>query len=237
MDTPPTLAGAMAAAQAEMKDPTRNKTANVPNRPVRHYAGLDDLLEAVRPVFARHGIAITQPVEYREGRPFLVSRLLHGPSAQSLESAWELTAKGSAQDRGSELTYARRYTLEGLVGAAATEDDDGAAGSGVQQDTAPRKRATPAKKEEPAPPTVGESNGHHPSWTKAASAAFCADLGRIGMDYKVVATLAEEMGEPRPSQADPSGRAACLRFCHSAEGRTAYAAKVPGWAPPVPGAK
>jgi hypothetical protein len=226
--TTPTLASALAAAQVEMRDPTRNKTASVPNRPTRHYAGLDDIFEAVRPVLARHGLAITQPIRYIDGRPFIVSTLLHGLSGQSVESSWELTSKGDPQTRGSEITYARRYTLEGLVGVAATEDDDGADASPPPPPKPPR--AAPVPKPKP-----GENPDHHPTWAKV-SAAFCAQLNEMGMDYKVVAAIAEELGEPRPSAAPPAKRDACLEFLRSDAGRARYAAKVPGWTPKAGGA-
>lgn len=115
---------ALAAAQAEVRDPTRSKSGQVRGRTDYTYAGLDDLLEAVRPVFARHGIAIAQPIVHRDGKPFIVSQLRH-ESGEVLESSWELRNGGTPQDRGSEITYARRYTLEGLTGVAATADDDG----------------------------------------------------------------------------------------------------------------
>jgi hypothetical protein len=72
---------------------------------------------------------------------------------------------------------------------------------------------------------------HHPTWERGR-APFCAELGRLGMQYEVVAELSEALGEPRPSAADPTKRAACLTWLRSAAGREAYAAKVPGWVPP-----
>lgn len=135
------LAAALAAAQGELQDPERTKRGQVRGRGDYRYAGLDDLLRAIRPVLSRHEIALTQRQERREIDTYLVSELRHS-SGEVIESSWRLTCAGTPQERGSELTYARRYTLEGLVGVAPTEeDDDGAAASALKPE--PKKAPSP----------------------------------------------------------------------------------------------
>lgn len=139
---PITLASALANAQAELTDPLRTKVMAVPNRPSRMYAGLDDLFAAVRPVLARHGIAITQTTE-RAGEEWVLATRLRG-FGETIESLWPFDFKGGPQDIGSRLTYFRRYSLEALVGVAATHDDDAEAPQASHRDPKPAKgKATP----------------------------------------------------------------------------------------------
>lgn len=160
----PDLATALAAAQAEISDPARNKQAKIPGRTKYRYAGLDDLLQAIRPVLGRHGIAFVQAMEVREGGVVvLVTKLLHGPSDEEQVSEYLLSWTGKPQDKGSELTYARRYSLEALAGVAATMDDDG--GSEVVDAQAPAMPPPPP----PAPPTW---------WTPRQAKDWSAAIGR-----------------------------------------------------------
>ena len=107
-----------------------------------NYAGLDEVIEACRNVLNKHGIAITQTVEYTpevtktpEGggdmqyfpqQVFLVTTLLY--QDQSIRSVMPLEyKKGDMQSLGSALSYARRYSLQAIA-CLATEDaldDDG----------------------------------------------------------------------------------------------------------------
>lgn len=146
------LATALAAAQAELKDPTRNKSGQVKGRTDYRYAGLDDLLQAVRPALTKHGIALAQIVDVRDGQVGLRSELLH-TSGESIGGFYPLDWSGNPQARGSELTYARRYSLEALVGVAATEDDDASSASDDrdERDEAADQQPEPEKAPEPNP--------------------------------------------------------------------------------------
>jgi len=119
------LAEALAAAQAEISDPPRTKSGQVRGKRDYKYAGLDDLLQTVRPVLSRHGLAVVQTVDLLDGHPVLSTRLMHSAGG-CISSSYPLGWDGGPQDHGSELTYARRYSLEAMVGVAATADDDAA---------------------------------------------------------------------------------------------------------------
>ena len=134
-----TLQSVLAKAQTELK-----KAAKSADNPYfkSKYAGLDEVIEACRNVLNKHGIAVTQTVEYtpemtRTGeksedlyttpqQTFLVTTLLYGD--QSIRSVIPLDYKrGDMQSFGSALTYARRYGLAAIC-CLATEDfldDDG----------------------------------------------------------------------------------------------------------------
>ena len=135
-DTLPTV---LAKAQSELK-----KAAKSADNPYfkSKYAGLDEVIEASRNILNKHGIAVTQTVEYtpevtRKGevsedkyttpqQTLLVTTLLY--REQSIRSVIPLNYKlGDMQSFGSALTYARRYGLASIC-CLATEDsldDDG----------------------------------------------------------------------------------------------------------------
>ena len=117
------IATALAKCQAELTNPPKTKTANAGKYSYR-YADLAEIIDHVRPVMTKHGLAFVQMVTVIEERNFLVSRLLH-TSGQYLESVYPLPRQAGSQEMGSAITYARRYSLCALLGIAAEEDDDG----------------------------------------------------------------------------------------------------------------
>lgn len=123
---PQTLAEALAAAQMEITDP--NKDSVNPHFRSR-YADLATVLKTVRPVLAKHGLAITQTTQVDEqGRLLLVTRL-HWRDEELVGYYPIQPVKADPQGYGSALTYARRYTIQAIVGVAADDDDDGNAAS------------------------------------------------------------------------------------------------------------
>jgi hypothetical protein len=132
---------ALAAAQAEIKTVAKDRTnPHFKNR----YATLDAIMEAVRPVLAKHGLSIVQgctiPSEV-DGRltGFAVETMVLHASGEYLSNmVYMPLAKQSAQDAGSALTYGRRYGVSALLSLATDDDDDG------EQATAPQRQAAPA---------------------------------------------------------------------------------------------
>jgi hypothetical protein len=121
------LTRALAKAQAELKNPPKDRV----NPHFRsRYADLATVRDWVLPVLNRHGLGVVQlPCEW-EGRLALLTLLLH-ESGEYLGAYMPLRpVKDDPQGIGSALTYARRYTLQAIVGVAGEEDDDGNAASG-----------------------------------------------------------------------------------------------------------
>jgi len=116
------IAAALAGAQGELTNPPKTKTANLGKYKYR-YADLAEIIEHVRPVLAKHSLAVVQ-LTVADARNVLVTRLMH-ESGQYLEATYPLPAQAAAQDMGSAITYARRYSLCAILGIAADEDDDG----------------------------------------------------------------------------------------------------------------
>lgn len=113
------IAPALAKAQAEMSNPPKTKTANVGKYKYR-YADLAEIIDHVRATLGKHGLAVTQIVDGA-----MLRTLLMHESGQTLESRYDLPAQAAAQEMGSAITYARRYSLCAILGIAAEEDDDG----------------------------------------------------------------------------------------------------------------
>jgi hypothetical protein len=115
------LTKALAAAQGEMKNATLNcVNPHFKNR----YADLAAIRDACVPTLAKHGIAVTQATTVDENGFCLVTRLAH-ESGQWIEGAYPLAVQANPQAMGSQMTYARRYSLAAICGISADEDDDG----------------------------------------------------------------------------------------------------------------
>lgn len=117
------LAAALAKAQGELKNIEKGK---INSHFKTKYADIADGLDVVRPVLSKHGIAIIQATDMNPdtGIFWLTTRLVH-TSGEWVESIYPLPV-GKAQEQGSAITYARRYSLFSMVGVAGTnEDDDG----------------------------------------------------------------------------------------------------------------
>lgn len=113
------------------------------------YADLASVLDAVRPVFAKHDLAVTQETSPSEEGVIVETVVLHASGEERRFGKLFVPAnKRDAQGAGSALTYARRYSLMTAFGVPA-EDDDGNLAS--RPSTQPR--ADPV---EPAKPITGE---------------------------------------------------------------------------------
>lgn len=102
------------------------------------YASLEAVLDVVKPVFLKHGIAIIQGSGSSGTNGTsgvnIITRLIH-ESGQWIETDFPVPlAKQDAQAAGSASSYGRRYSLKGLA-SLAEEDDDGS----VASDVDPRK--------------------------------------------------------------------------------------------------
>lgn len=141
------IATALAKAQSEM--PVVKFDATNPFLKNR-YASLGAVIEASRPILAKHGIAVVQlPVS--DGSSIGVETMLTHSSGEFISAAISLPlteerGKSGAQLAGSIVTYLRRYSLSGALKIYADEDGDGP----PPAPTTPPPARPPAK---PAPKT------------------------------------------------------------------------------------
>lgn len=117
----PSLFAALASAQAEIENAAKN-AANPHYR--SKYADLAEVLNTVRPTFAKHGLSIVQSTGF-DGQMVSVTTLVgHKDGGYITSVASCVPAKTDAQGVGSATTYLRRYSLAAMAGIA-QEDDDG----------------------------------------------------------------------------------------------------------------
>lgn len=149
------LAPALVAAQAELLGIKKSKrNPHLGNK----YADLEAILDVVRPVFAKHGLALVQGAEWAHGKPdvlLVASTLLHAsgqwktdylpiPILPTMKKG-ELVPAGPQQVVAA-LTYGRRALVSAQGNIAAEDDEDGNPAQGLPAQ-APAQPAQPADPE------------------------------------------------------------------------------------------
>jgi hypothetical protein len=152
------LAPALVAAQGELKG--IGKDATNPAFKSK-YATLDHIIDAVRPVLAKHALALVQgastPVTDETGTlcGFTVeTMLIHASGEYVMNAAVMPLVKRDPQGAGGALTYGRRYGLSALLSISTDEDDDG--------NTASRPNATAAasRSNKSSAPSTSNTSSH-----------------------------------------------------------------------------
>ena len=114
------LSKALAAAQGEMENAILNR---INPHFKSKYADLAAIRDAVIPALSKHGLSVAQMTGFEDGSLRLYTRMSH-ESGQWIESVFPLQVQANPQAMGSQLTYARRYSLSAICGISADEDDD-----------------------------------------------------------------------------------------------------------------
>jgi hypothetical protein len=118
-----------------------------------NYASLPHILTVITPILKKNGLLIVQPVVNN----CVVTKLIHIDTGQMLESVYDIVCKDStnAQQIGSGVSYARRYSLTSILNLNIDDesDDDGnSATNNVAKPTTPKKE---------------DLNPKHSNWAKA----------------------------------------------------------------------
>lgn len=118
----PDLLAALAAAQGEIENATKNaKNPHYKN----NYADLAECLNTIRPVFSAHGLAVIQSAGHFDGAMVTVTTIItHKTGGMISSESTCVPAKTDAQGIGAATTYLRRYSVAAMCGIA-QEDDDG----------------------------------------------------------------------------------------------------------------
>jgi hypothetical protein len=182
------IAPALVAAAGELSPVGKDGT----NPAFRNrYATLDAIMEQVRPVLARHGLAVMHSVTHPEtegGRVVGLSietRLLHRSGEWVANMVTLPVEKPTAQGAGSAISYGRRYGLSALLGLTA-EDDDG------QGASAPPKRAPEKARREPDPEPAPGQRLHDRVPTTPPAAMSLAKAETIELKGKRLADMEPE---------------------------------------------
>lgn len=95
------------------------------------YAELEDIVEAIRPILAKHGFALSHRTEWPDPSRVRIVGILthregHQRTSEFLSSADSSGSKNAIQALGSAVSYGRRYTTKDLLNIVTRrEDDDG----------------------------------------------------------------------------------------------------------------
>lgn len=171
----PNLWAALALAQSEIRNVTKNRTVKVTMKSGGQYsyayATLDEVLEAIRKPLAKNGLSVAQVVVPSPKGNWFLRTIVGHASGEELVSEMPVFVEAEGTLRamqafGSAITFARRYSLQNLFMLAADEDDDANAGSAEVQPKSkfmrePR-RPNPAP-QAPAPQSASQAPAAKPS--------------------------------------------------------------------------
>ena len=133
------LAAALVKAQAEVQNATKDsKNPHFGST----FASLISVLDAVKPVYAKHGLAIVQLPGMEDGHATVDTMLVHESGEWITGTSGAPLQKNDPQGVGSAITYLRRYSLASLAGIG-QEDDDGNAASGDRPAARAPEKAAP----------------------------------------------------------------------------------------------
>jgi hypothetical protein len=91
------------------------------------YASLDDIQKHIKQHLDASGLVVTQANIVIDGAPYVESKVWHVESGEYIASQFPvIVGKVSAQDYGSAVSYAKRYSLTGLLNLIVADEDDDA---------------------------------------------------------------------------------------------------------------
>ena len=127
-DTINELAAALAKAQAKIEGAAKEAV----NPHFRNkYADLGNVWAAIREPLTSNGLSVVQLLRGAERGVECETILMHSTGQYIAETLFVPVNKNDAQGYGSAATYARRYSLQAMVGIAPVDDDgEGARGKG-----------------------------------------------------------------------------------------------------------
>ena len=91
------------------------------------YADINALLEVVEPVLLDNGLLLLQPIINNK----VITQIIDVETGDKIESIIELDGNLNPQQRGSQITYYRRYSLQSALSLEVIDDDGNSAS--VQQ--------------------------------------------------------------------------------------------------------
>ena len=113
------------------------------------YATLDTIWDTIRKPLAKHGLAVTQTLDWDGGlnevhSVNLLETMLTHTSGEYISGTQLLNpVKDDPQGMGAAITYARRYSLSAILGIVSDEDDDANSASKKDKPAASEKTPTP----------------------------------------------------------------------------------------------
>lgn len=157
---------ALAKAQGEFQINSKNKEVTVCSQKdgkwtkySYKYLTLSEVIEIIRKPFAKNGLSFLQfPTVRKEDNSttVIIKTVIAHESGETIENELSLPVTiggriSDAQAIGSAITYARRYSLQSLVGISADEeDDDGNSACANTIETKPQVKQPPKQEKSQA---------------------------------------------------------------------------------------
>jgi hypothetical protein len=161
------------------------------------YCSLPNILDAINAPLVKNGLSIVQSPEGENG---LTTRLMH-ISGEWMESNYIMKpVKDTPQDRGSVITYQRRYAIGAILSLNIDDDDD--ANKATHGSSAPQQAAQPTDKIEKPWLNKWADKDHTketPEWGKVLKAMVDGVEGKfyaisdVKKRYKLSKELEEEL--------------------------------------------
>jgi hypothetical protein len=92
------------------------------------YADINNLLEVVEPVLLENGLLLLQPIINNR----VVTQIIDVESGEKIESILDLDGSLNPQQRGSQITYYRRYSLQSALSLEVIDDDGNNASQNIK---------------------------------------------------------------------------------------------------------
>lgn len=145
---------ALAELQANLPRITKDLTAKVETRGGSSYkytyADLAQISRELLPLLGKNGLSFVSRPTRRDGQFVLAYELRH-ISGEQIDGEWPLPDRGTPQEIGSAVTYARRYSLCAVTGLAPDDEDHDAI---VAEKAERRRRREPSQEKATAAPKV-----------------------------------------------------------------------------------
>lgn len=89
------------------------------------YASLESIQQHIKPQLIKCGLIVTQGNVVIDGNIYVNTKVWHTESGEFIESVFPIVVqKGTAQDYGSAVSYAKRYSITGLLNLIIQDEDD-----------------------------------------------------------------------------------------------------------------
>jgi len=186
------------------------------------FRGIDDVYNALSPILAANNLCMLPRVKSRTmtegttksgGVLFYVVVDVDFDLVCSLDgSKHTISTAGEAMDSADKATnkaMSAAYKYAAMMAFAIPTEGDNDADAHTPAPVARVERPAQARQElSKAPPTPAATSAtpERTRWPDAARVAFCAELGKLGINYDDCAEWCESLGRPRPSTMTPDER-------------------------------
>ena len=135
------MGAAIVAAYAELGHVNKDREGHYGS-----YATLTNVLDTVKPVLAKHGLAVMQyPIESDPGSVTIVTMLVHESGDTFSDGGLRMPAPNDPQKVGGVVSYLRRYSLLTVLNLGTDDDDGQAASDAIRKENEPHPNSERVK--------------------------------------------------------------------------------------------